>query len=183
MRWASPSSILCWLICVWVKMLKVQAILKPTPALNFQWDLLFLLWTSTVLGLVCRYLGFSLISTGHVCNLSQGYACPNHDHSLACWDPHFYWQCCWTWASPITPNPKSSLTPQLCSSHVISSPGRTSLSTQLGGGWERRVQLQARIPQSSYPKFSLWDINTSQVVSGKFSECWDCCFCHFCPAL
>lgn len=77
----------------------------------------------------------------------------------------------------ITNHSKSSespLTPQLCCSHVISFPGRTSMSTELGVGGEEGA---ARGPNATdyhgfYPKFSLWNILTSQIVFSEFWGSW-----------
>ena len=55
---------------------KVQAILKPTSASTFHWDLLHLLCIGTVLGLVGGYLGFSLVFIGQVCSLRQSMLAP-----------------------------------------------------------------------------------------------------------
>ena len=146
---------------------KVQTILKPASASTSRWDFCFS-YIQAVLELVCGYLGYSLVFIGHVCSLSQGYACLSHYYSLACQDPHFWWQWYWTSASPITPNP-SLLWLQRSAVLMSSFSGRTSLSVQLRGEWRAGSgprQECHRFPHS-YPKFSLWDINTSRVALVK----------------
>lgn len=75
----------------------------------------------------------------------------------------------------------SPLTPQLCCSHVISFPGRTSMSTELGVGGEEGAALgpNATDYHGFYPKFSLWNIHTSQIVFSEFWGSWFVVFASF----
>lgn len=108
-------------------------------------------------------------------SVSQKYACPNHDHSHACWDLHFYWKCLWTWASSATPNQVSPLWPRT-SAVLLSFPFLAESPCQLswGMGGEEEAALRKNDTDSHcfYPTFSLWNINTSQMVFDKFPECW-----------
>lgn len=76
---------------------------------------------------------------------------------------------------------ESSLTPHLRCSHVISFPGRISMSAELGHGWGGGSSPTKNDTDSHcfYPAFHLWNINASQMVSDKFPECWKCCFVTF----
>lgn len=61
---------------------------------------------------------------------------------------------------------ESSLTPHLHYSHVISFPGRISMSAELGDGWRGGSSKSHMDSHYRYRMFSLWNINTSQIVSG-----------------